>query len=582
VLALVGGGYLLLKPDAIATEITKRVQEQTGLLLTAGAPADVQLWPEPAIRLNEVSIGWAPDAKDRAPINAEQIMLTTNYSSLFSGRLEPHAMRAQGVRLNLIIDKDGKANWPDKVPPLPASLRITDGTFTFFDERSSGSFRATGLSGTVDTREGLVSYGEFIWHQQPVRYTVHLKSVARLMQDGSPVSLTANGPSGDLFFDGRVGFAEGLALAGQFSLHSEDFKGLTRWVGYDLQPANGFGSFTLSGPIDAKGASVSLPRADLRLDETAAKGEIRALFSGAVPRLEGKLVADEVDIGNYLPADQRTGEALDEWSTRPINAKGLMRFEALVDLSIGLATYGDLDFRDLKMKVDVQKGRLLAAVQQFTVESGRGSAKIEVDASSDELVAALDVTGEGIETSKFFGEVLGISNIAGKGRFTAAVNAKGRSQADMISMLRGQASVFVADGTLNNLDPALLLDQVSSKVVEGWKGERSAPFRELAGTVTLDDGVAAVSSFTYADARVNILMSGEVDLLRRAVNLRAQPSFMSLSGEQKGWPVAVAITGPWTRPTLFPDIEGFATNPAAGFQKLKTMGLPILPAAQPN
>jgi AsmA protein len=582
VAVLAGGSYVLLRPGAIAEELAKQVKDSTGYELTAAAPPAFALWPEPAVILQEVRLAAENKAAGGAPVSAEKLTVTTSYGALFSGSLVPKELEVEGARLNLLIDEKGAASWPAKFSRLPMPLRITNGSVAFLDERSGSTLRVSDLDATLGTGEngeGIESHGGFVWRQQPVRYTLQLKSVARLMEDGSPVSMTANGPLVDFYFDGRAGFTKGLALAGQFSVNSENFRSLARWLGGDLQPGNGLGAFTLAGAIDSAGPRSKISRATLSIDQTTAKGSLELDVSGRVPVVTGTLKADAVDFDTYLGAPENHAG---EWSANRLPLDSLKAITTDFDVTFDTATYGDLDLRDLTAHFSQKDGVFEAVVPVMTIGSGKGTANIQLDASDETPVLHLVFTAEDIDAQNFFHNLFGIGTLNGKATVSAALSGTGKSQAEMISALKGAAAITMADGSFERIDPGALLSQVSTRIVEGWQGDSSARFKNLGASFAIEDGIATVSTMSYTDGALSMTITGEADLLRRAVDFRAAPQYHGADGRAAAWPVAVAIRGPWKKPKIYPDIAGLPGNPAEGYQKLKTMGLPVLPAAAKN
>ncbi len=579
---LAGGSYALLKPEAIAANLVHAIKDQSGYTLNIGGAPEFLLWPTPAVTLKNVSLEGGKSDAGSATLSAEKLVIVTDFGALFSGAFRPTSLEASGVKVNLLIDGKGKASWPAKSPHLPVPLKIINGSVAFLDERSGSSFRASGLEGVVSSGssdEDLHSYGQFVWRKQPVRYTLQLKSLARLMEDGSPVSATANGPLVDFYFDGRAGFSKSLALAGQASINSDDFRGLSRWLGFGLGPGNGLSSFMMSGAIDSRGAKAVLTHSTISLDETTAKGSLSLDLTGRIPMISGSLNADQIDLSTYI------GEAdkpITQWSIKPLSFATLGSFNTALDVHADVATYGDLEFRNITSRVTQLDGNFEASIPQMTIGGNKASARVSLSDAAKLPVISVNFTGEKIDAQAFFESLLGFSAIKGRATVSAVLSGSGKSQAEIISTLKGTASITMADGSFEQVDPGALLKQVSTRIVEGWHGESSARFTDLGASFAVQDGIATISAMSYSEGPLSMTIKGEADVLRRAVNLRVEPRYTETGGKTAAWPVQVAITGPWEKPKLFPDIAGLAANPAEGFQKLKTMAFPVLPNLTKN
>jgi hypothetical protein len=82
--------------------------------------------------------------------------------------------------------------------------------------------------------------------------------------------------------------------------------------------------------------------------------------------------------------------------------------------------------------------------------------------------------------------------------------------------------------------------------------------------------------------------AGTIDLPAQSLDLRVDPQVVaSLEGQGgekglQGLSVPVAITGAWTKPSIYPDIAGILENPQAAYERLSKLGggLVALPSAK--
>jgi AsmA protein len=80
---------------------------------------------------------------------------------------------------------------------------------------------------------------------------------------------------------------------------------------------------------------------------------------------------------------------------------------------------------------------------------------------------------------------------------------------------------------------------------------------------------------------------GNVDLPAQTLKFRTDPKLVaSLEGQGgkadlKGLGVPVMVAGPWSKPSIYPDIEGILQNPVAAYEQLNRLGggLVSLPGA---
>jgi AsmA protein len=107
-----------------------------------------------------------------------------------------------------------------------------------------------------------------------------------------------------------------------------------------------------------------------------------------------------------------------------------------------------------------------------------------------------------------------------------AVSGYGTSLAAIISTLKGVATFKVRDGALLGLDP-----KAAQHAAEGWgPAGASTPFTDFSASFTVADGIATTGDLKLASPDNTVEASGQVDLLRRAIDLSVQPGPATIKG----------------------------------------------------
>lgn len=156
----------------------------------------------------------------------------------------------------------------------------------------------------------------------------------------------------------------------------------------------------------------------------------------------------------------------------------------------------------------------------------------------------------------------------------------GDTQQEIFGTLKGTAEITLTDdGAVAGLAIPTLLGEASQRVVEGWPGSGGGctnRFQSAGGAFSVADGIAApVDRLSLVSPELNMTARGDIDLLRRALDLRADPWLVTGSaGGTAALPVSMRIEGAWAAPRIYPDLPGILDNPAAAFDTLRTMGLP--------
>jgi uncharacterized protein YhdP len=108
---------------------------------------------------------------------------------------------------------------------------------------------------------------------------------------------------------------------------------------------------------------------------------------------------------------------------------------------------------------------------------------------------------------------------------------------------------------------------LKERILDGWGAlSGGTPLETLNANLSIADGLVTLTSATAASQALQLTLSGTVDLLRRALDLKlafAPPEAAPL-------PVPVLITGNLDAPRIYPDIPDILNNPEGGFARLRS------------
>jgi AsmA protein len=203
-----------------------------------------------------------------------------------------------------------------------------------------------------------------------------------------------------------------------------------------------------------------------------------------------------------------------------------------------------------------------------------------LDGKADPPTVQFNVNGEGLIAEKALPAAVGFGDMSGKLSPSLSVNATGRTLAELISTLKGQASLRVVSGTIKSVDLTGAFGKVATAILDGWGRDEShsTPFEALSATFTLADGIAQTSNLILTSPSLTFTGKGEVDLLRQAIDLKVDPRLLAATSTATApqfatFPVAVQVKGPWVGPRIYPDMPGILEDPAAAYAALKKLGL---------
>ncbi|MBC8037526.1 MAG: AsmA-like C-terminal region-containing protein [Rhizobiales bacterium] len=288
-----------------------------------------------------------------------------------------------------------------------------------------------------------------------------------------------------------------------------------------------------------------------------------------MPKLQAVIATDTINLDKYSPA---AGGAAGDWGTSPLGFSALRGLDGAVTLNVKNLIYSGVAFGPSAIAANLVAGRLDARI----VSGSSSETSVVLDGSGPTDTFALVFTGRNTNAASLLGRLLGITWLDGGASFNATLSGTGKIQQEMIATLTGEAQIILADGWLRGLDIRHALTAVTREVQKTWPGagKGETPFTSLSASFTIADGIAAMKNFRLESPALTMSGTGEIDLLRRALDLRVDPQLVAAaSGEPAGLPVAIVVKGPWGSPRVYPDMADIVANPKAAYDKLKGMGL---------
>lgn len=403
--------------------------------------------------------------------------------------------------------------------------------------------------------------------------------------NGSNATLAARAASQRVTggFDGTISL-KGLG-SGKVSLETPSLTGLMRWLGQQPAWQSGFEAFAVSGVLKLQENAIAFDDASIRLDDTRGKGSGRIVF-GAVPQVNAQLDLEKLDLNPYLgaaasPAARQQSAAIDAgWSDAPIDFSALRAINAKLTVSAGEFIYRDIKAGRVSLAAVIEKGRLTADMPAFGLYGGTGSGTVTVDASSAAPSQRLRFSLQGLDAYPFLRDAAGFERIEGSADITIDVSATGASQRAIVSGLSGKASFEFSDGAIRGINVAKMVRSLTSGTLSGWQqgqGEKT-DFASLGASFDIVRGKAVNRDLNLIGPLVRMTGSGDVDLPAQTLAFRVDPKVVaSLEGQGgrqdlQGLGVPVLISGPWSRPSIYPDIAGILQNPAAAYEQLRALG----------
>jgi len=628
---LVFAATRLLSPRFVTDRIVAAVKERTGRDLTIAGGARIGFWPRLSVRLDDVTLSNPPEMGGGAFLKVAEIDLEVEARPLLQRRLEVKRIYMRRPQVNLLVDRKGRQNWdfstaaggsgsagggsaagPDGDSPAPrdgkggnpagnlldevriAPILIEEGKVSYLDERDGTTFTASdvNLRVSLPTPDSPLSLkGSAVWRRQPVKFALFVKAPQKLATGGSPLEASIDAARLKAGYAGLATLRSGFELAGHLEASTPSLRGLMRWLGVDMPQGRGLESLSVRGGLDLRPGRLELKKATVQLDGMTARGTVRVLTNGVRPKIVAALGVDRIDTNVYMAPEKDGGgkagrengpssaKGAEAWSDRPIDLSSLKAVDADLRLAVNGILYRKVRIGRSTVTARLDRGVLDATLKDMTLYGGKASGRLVLDGSGPKAVVRGALNAKGLNGEGLLKDFADITALKGTLDMSLSLAARGRSQQEMVSTLLGKADLTFRDGAIKGVNVARLVRTVEKSVVEGWKKapKEKTDFAELSGSFDIRDGIAKTKDLKMLGPLVRLSGSGEVDLLRRRLDLRIDPKLVkSLKGQGgtfdlKGLPVPIIIRGPWDDPKIYPDIEGILKDPEKAYDTFRKL-----------
>jgi AsmA protein len=334
------------------------------------------------------------------------------------------------------------------------------------------------------------------------------------------------------------------------------------------QTATGAVTADLAGDVLGIGASL---RAET-LDLNRLLADLGAKPASAAPEAAGN--DEDPAAGGEAKTDMKadTKAKIDFSSLKSINAN--------LALNVGQLVYGRFKIDSAAIHAKLYEGKLSAEIPSLALYNGSGTGMLEIDAGGEVPTQHIQLSLANVDAYPFLDDAVDFQSIEGKAAIDVDLTASGGSQPAMVSTLNGTAKLAFADGALRGLNVVKMLRNLTTGILTGWQysEEAKTAFNALGASFTLANGQAQTEDLRLSGPLVSMGGGGTVDLPAETLKFRVNPLMLaSVEGDggknrALGFPVPVAISGPWAEPLIYPDIVGILDQPVAAYQKLNKLG----------
>lgn len=435
------------------------------------------------------------------------------------------------------------------------------------------------LSAPIEAKGGLSWRGE--------RFTISGRGDPRALASGraTPVSANASSQRVNFGFDGEAGL--GGVGNGAVSLSTPSLRNLLAWIGHPLPAGGGLGPFSIKGAVALSQDTFSFDTADFTLDGSSGIGTGKLSFAGT-PKITAGLNMKRLDLTPHLVGSGTGGAGTSTgtsgtgggWSTEPIGFDGLGAIDANLNLKVDEIVADQIKIGPSRLTATISGGTLTAELTEMALYSGIGVGTLSIEGASRTPALKAFFRLDQIDALPFLRDAAGFSWIEGTASFTLDIRSSGANQAALMAALNGTGAMDFRDGAIRGIDIPKMVRSLSIETLLGWQqsGNEKTDFSQLSGTYAIENGILTNQDLILVGPLLRVTGAGTVDIPNQTLSYRVDPkivaSLQGQGGEQdlEGFAVPVRVEGAWSRPRIYPEIEGILQDPQRTLDQLRKLG----------
>ena len=340
-------------------------------------------------------------------------------------------------------------------------------------------------------------------------------------------------------YDGQAKWDKGASLDGRLNIDIPSLRDVAKSAGTELPPSTNTGTiferFSVNGTVKGTPENIQFSQAELVVDSINGRGDFAVDMTSAKPFVTGVMDLDGLDLAPYMAAytaQNPTGE-IQPWSTAPINTAPLRAVDGDFKLTTPNIKTDRLTMGQSEITSKLRGGVMTINMPNIALYGGLRRMIATLDGSKNEPQVSLDIGLNDINSNSFLASAAGFTQAQGELGSSFKITGRGTSQAAIMKSLNGAGDFNLVDGQISGVDLSALLtglDQAltSRTIPSGIGPSHITKFKDLAGLVKIENGVASINKFSLQGLGVLAEGSGQIDLGNQSIDFGLRPR---LTGE---------------------------------------------------
>ncbi|WP_395662785.1 AsmA-like C-terminal region-containing protein [Aestuariivirga sp.] len=563
--------WVVLSPGWVVPALGRIAEQQLGRAFSSTGRAHLDFSPL-SLRIEQPVLAGLTEAS-AGLLSGGTLVIPVSFGQILSRKPDLTRISLSESEFALLIDERGQASWdfPEAAAGQELAITLKQASFRYFDARNGQALTLSNVDGLMRiTPEGGVTFtGTAVIKSQVAHIDLELRSLPRVNAGGSPLEVVIESGAASVSFSGRLSTGKVLNLAGPLSLSTRETATLARWAGIPLAEGTSLPEpLNLDGALDSAGRAFAIRNAAVTLGQFRAAGDVVADLRGERPKLQANLQAETLWLDALLPS---AGAGPEAWGRAVFPVQALRAMDAELSIIARTVAFNGFTGGVTRFAATVTDGKIESSGAARLDTGGTASFRVQVDSAVLPPSGIVGITAENAGLGPLIGALTGVTALSGTGNLNLELSAQGQTQEELVSTLKGAASLSLNGGQLAGSDIGGTIAAVRERILDGWTTvPGGTPVDSLSATASLADGLATLGASELATPGLRMSLSGTVDLLRRALDLKAE----LLPPETAPLPVPVIVQGNWAAPRIYPDIPDILNNPEGGFARLRSDKIP--------
>ncbi|KUJ79511.1 AsmA family protein [Ruegeria profundi] len=584
---LVIGALLLMPGDKLAAILAEQVKTETGRKLKLSGDVKLSFWPVLGLEAGPVTFGNAPWAGSEPMLSAESLAMGVDAAALLNGDLRIRRVVADNPVLRLELS-DGRGNWelqpvePKAVtgsigssPPETSQqravtldqLELTNARLIYTENGATKfDFANVDLSASwPGPASPMVMAAQMAVPGGKVSVDLKIPDLPAFASGAvTPLQLALRAPGGEVGFDGRVNLAG--EMDGALEVKTTNTEQMLAAFGQTgVGVPLGLGRVAdVSGQMTYTSAGrISLRNMVAQLDNNRFTGEADIEISDP-PKVTARLTGGDIDLSRYNTAPAASGAGTgagagstprDGWSTTPIDASSLSLANGEIRLTASSIILPEIKLGPSDLTLSLDRSRAVLGMNPATLFSGKVNGQVVAN-NRNGLSVGGKLTAQDMDVQQALTTLVGVERLSGTGSGEFEFLGVGQTEDQIMRSLSGKGSLKVGPGVISGLD----LDRLMGRG-EGAGG--TTVFNSLSASFTMGQGVLTNTDLLMSLDNFRADGTGKVNLGARTLDYMFTPTALRANSGQ-GLSVPVRIVGPWSSPSIKPDLTKVIEAAAEG------------------